>query len=222
MGMDPKEEGSILDEFMPDGDEVQDGMIDVVENTNEWTHWRDNIATEMYEEWRTSQNKRIWSDEETNAFVGFMEEFMVDGQRSNCGQFKPGTFEKLALKMLEAFSGCTLTAKHCKNKHKRLKEKYHKDVLDAWLKAHPTKFYSPGKPFPLFHWLEGIFGRDRATGGAAVSGFNAEEQVNEETEDTTIGFDDSEMSPQQELDGDPAMQGQASHFEAGASAGSTR
>ncbi|KAL4356265.1 hypothetical protein AHAS_Ahas09G0069400 [Arachis hypogaea] len=124
MGMDPKEEGSILDEFMPDGDEVQDGMIDVVENTNEWTHWRDNIATEMYEEWRTSQNKRIWSDEETNAFVGFMEEFMVDGQRSNCGQFKPGTFEKLALKMLEAFSGCTLTAKHCKNKHKRLKEKY--------------------------------------------------------------------------------------------------
>ncbi|XLT72230.1 hypothetical protein HN873_028656 [Arachis hypogaea] len=151
-----------------------------------------------------------------------MEEFMVDGQRSNCGQFKPGTFEKLALKMLEAFSGCTLTAKHCKNKHKRLKEKYHKDVLDAWLKAHPTKFYSPGKPFPLFHWLEGIFGRDRATGGAAVSGFNAEEQVNEETEDTTIGFDDSEMSPQQELDGDPAMQGQASHFEAGASAGSTR
>ncbi|XP_020992483.2 uncharacterized protein LOC110278576 [Arachis duranensis] len=51
MGMDPEEEGSILDEFMPDGDEAQDGMIDVVENTNEWTHWRDNIATEMYEEW---------------------------------------------------------------------------------------------------------------------------------------------------------------------------
>ncbi|XP_057760796.1 uncharacterized protein LOC130981201 [Arachis stenosperma] len=51
MEMDPKEEGSILDEFMPDGDEEQDGMIDVVENTNEWTHWRDNIATEMYEEW---------------------------------------------------------------------------------------------------------------------------------------------------------------------------
>ncbi|KAL1339439.1 hypothetical protein AAHE18_U036700 [Arachis hypogaea] len=55
MGIDPKEEGSILDEFMPDGDEVQDVMIDVVENTNEWTHWRDNIATEIYEEWRTSR-----------------------------------------------------------------------------------------------------------------------------------------------------------------------
>ena len=55
MDMDLEEEGSILDEFMPDGDEEQDGMIDVVENTNEWTHWRDNIATEMYEEWRPSR-----------------------------------------------------------------------------------------------------------------------------------------------------------------------
>ncbi|QHO12892.1 Myb/SANT-like domain-containing protein [Arachis hypogaea] len=105
--------------------------------------------------------------------------------------------------MLEAFPGYTLTAKHCKNKHKQLKEKYQyaadmlgcsgfgwnnekqcvevdsKDVLDAWFKAHPTKFYSPGKPFSLFHRLE-------------------------------------------ELDEGPAMQGQASHSEAGASAGSTR
>ncbi|XP_015965614.1 uncharacterized protein LOC107489377 [Arachis duranensis] len=223
MGMDPEEEGSILDEFIPDADEAQDGMIDV-----------------------KMENKRMWSDEETNAFIGFMEESVVDGQRADCGQFKPGTFEKLALKMLEAFPGCTLTAKHRKNKHKRLKEKYQyatdmlgcsgfgwnnekqcvevdsKDVLDAWLKAHPIKFYSPGKPFPLFHRLEGIFGRDRATGAAAVSGFDTEEQVNEETEDTTIGFDDSEMSPQPELDRGPAMQGQASHSEAGTSAGSTR
>ncbi|KAL4370700.1 hypothetical protein AHAS_Ahas06G0092000 [Arachis hypogaea] len=136
MEMDPEEEGSILDEFMPDGDEEHDGMIDVVENTNEWTNWRDIIAIEMYEEWCASH-----------------------GQRADCGQFKPGTFEKLALKMLEAFPGCTLTAKHCKNKHKRLKEKYQyaadmlacsgfgwnhdkqcvevdsKDVLDAWMKV---------------------------------------------------------------------------------------
>ncbi|XP_057745893.1 uncharacterized protein LOC130964902 [Arachis stenosperma] len=192
------------------------------------------------------ENKRMWSDEETLAFVGFMEEFVVDGQRADCGQFKPGTFEKLALKMLEAFPGCTLTAKHCKNKHKRLKEKYqyaadmlaccgfgwnnekecvevdNKDVLDAWLKAHPTKFYTPGKPFPLFHRLEGIFGRDRATGAGAVSGFDAEEQVNEETDDTAAGFDQSEMSPPPDQEGFAATQGQASHSEAGATAGSTR
>ncbi|XP_057760273.1 uncharacterized protein LOC130980631 [Arachis stenosperma] len=207
MEMDSDEEGSILDEFMPDGDEEQDGMIDVV----------------------NMENKLIWSDEETNAFVGFMEEFVADGQRADCGQFKPRTFEKLALKMLEAFPGCTLTAKHCKNKHKRLKEKYQyaadmlacsgfgwnhdkqcvevdsKDVLDAWLKAHPTKFYSPGKPFSLFHRMEGIFGRDRATGAAAVSGFDAEEQVNEETEDTAVGFDESDMSPYPDNGGGPAI-----------------
>ncbi|RYR08144.1 hypothetical protein Ahy_B05g075701 [Arachis hypogaea] len=143
--------------------------------------------------------------------------------------------------MLEAFPGYTLTAKHCKNKHKQLKEKYQyaadmlgcsgfgwnnekqcvevdsKDVLDAWFKAHPTKFYSPGKPFSLFHRLEGIL--------LYLAGIEPQEQqqlVNKETEDITIGFDDSEMSPQPELDEGPAMQGQASHSEAGASAGSTR
>ncbi|KAL4327951.1 hypothetical protein AHAS_Ahas13G0151400 [Arachis hypogaea] len=55
MKMELEEEGSILDEFMPFGDEEQDGMIDVVENTNKWTHWRDNIAIKIYEEWRTSR-----------------------------------------------------------------------------------------------------------------------------------------------------------------------
>ncbi|KAL4304921.1 hypothetical protein AHAS_Ahas16G0026600 [Arachis hypogaea] len=91
--------------------------------------------------------------------------------KSGVQVFKPGTFEKLALKMLEAFLGCTLTAKYCKNKHKRLKEKYQyaadmlacsgfgwnnekecvevdsKDVLDAWLKVHV---------FEEFHWVVAI------------------------------------------------------------------
>ena len=88
--------------------------------------------------------------------------------------------------------------------------------------AHPTKFYTPGKPFPLFHRLEGIFGRDKATGAGAVSGFDAEEQVNEETDDTAAGFDQSEMSPLPDQEGFAATQGQASHSEAGATAGSTR
>ncbi|MED6211705.1 hypothetical protein PIB30_076296, partial [Stylosanthes scabra] len=69
-------------------------------------------------------NKRMWTDEEIEAFVRFMEEFVVDGTRSDCGQFRNTTFEKLALKMIERFPNCMLTAKHCKNKHKRMKEKY--------------------------------------------------------------------------------------------------
>ncbi|XP_052118943.1 uncharacterized protein LOC127748444 [Arachis duranensis] len=47
MEMDPEEKSSIFDEFMPDGDEEQDGMIDVV----------------------NMENKHIWSDEETNALL---------------------------------------------------------------------------------------------------------------------------------------------------------
>ncbi|XLS57610.1 hypothetical protein HN51_007365, partial [Arachis hypogaea] len=41
-------------------------------------------------------------------------------------------------------------------------------------------------------------------------------------EDTVIGFNDSEMSPQPDIDERTAVQGQASHSEAGASGGSTR
>ncbi|XLT76646.1 hypothetical protein HN873_032920, partial [Arachis hypogaea] len=51
-----------------------------------------------------------------------MKECVVDGLKADCGQFRPETFEKLPLKILEAFPTCTLTAKHCKNKYKRLKE----------------------------------------------------------------------------------------------------
>ncbi|XLT27926.1 hypothetical protein HN873_059218, partial [Arachis hypogaea] len=117
-----------------------------------------------------------------------------------------GTFEKVALKMLEAFPICMLIAKHCRNKHKRLKEKYQyasemlacngfgKDGLDAWMKAHSTKFYTPGKPFLLFHRLKSIFGKDRATGAGAVSGFDAHEQVHEEEEEHSTSLDDFRMS----------------------------
>ncbi|KAL4300859.1 hypothetical protein AHAS_Ahas17G0243000 [Arachis hypogaea] len=47
-----------------------------------------------------------------------MKELVVDGQKADYGQFKPRIFEKLTLKMLEAFPTCILTTKHCKNKHK--------------------------------------------------------------------------------------------------------
>ncbi|XLT49628.1 uncharacterized protein LOC107632251 isoform X2 [Arachis ipaensis] len=187
-----------------------------------------------------TMDKRMWTDEETEAFVGFMEECVVDGLKADCGQFRPGTFEKLALKMLEAFPTCTVTAKHCKNKHKRLKEKYQyasemlacsgfgwnsekqcvdvdsRNVLDAWMKAHPTKFYTPGKPFPLFHRLEGIFGKDRATGAGAVSGFDAQEQVQEEEEDHCPSLDDFGMSANVSFH---EGQGAGSHSDACAASG---
>ncbi|MED6152445.1 hypothetical protein PIB30_092169, partial [Stylosanthes scabra] len=135
-------------------------------------------------------NKRMGSDEETKAFVGFMEEFVVYSTRSDCGQFRTMTFEKLALKIIERFPNCTLTTKHCKNKHKQMKEKYQ---YAADMLAHPKKFYTPGKSFPMFRRLGRIFGKDRATGSAAVSGFDAEEQVEKEADDDGPVFDEHFM-----------------------------
>ncbi|MED6181708.1 hypothetical protein PIB30_021808 [Stylosanthes scabra] len=80
------------------------------------------------------------------------------------------------------------------NEDKQCVEVDSKDVPDAWLKANPKKFYTPGKPFPLFNRLAGIFGKDRATGSAAVSGFDAEEQVDEEPDELFPEFDAEFMS----------------------------
>ncbi|MED6125509.1 hypothetical protein PIB30_069130 [Stylosanthes scabra] len=74
--------------------------IQFVENTAKWTQMRDTMTVGMFEEWRATRGL------------------------ADCGKFRTRTFEKLALKMIERFSNCTLTAKHCKNKHKRMKEKY--------------------------------------------------------------------------------------------------
>lgn len=51
---DLEEQIGLLDEFLPVGEEAADEFIDVVENTNQWTQWRDNISIEMYKKWRTS------------------------------------------------------------------------------------------------------------------------------------------------------------------------
>ncbi|MED6117771.1 hypothetical protein PIB30_112902, partial [Stylosanthes scabra] len=127
--------------------------------------------------------------------------------------------------MIERFPNCTLTVKHCKNKHKRMKEKYQyasdmlacsgfgwneekqcvevdsRDVLETWMKAHPQKYYTPGKPFPMFQRLGRIFGKDRATGSAAVSGFDVQEQVEEEHDGEDPMFHDCFMSSTPTTDG---------------------
>ncbi|XLT59336.1 hypothetical protein HN873_051940, partial [Arachis hypogaea] len=69
-------------------------------------------------------DRHVWTDEETETFVGFMEELVSKGRMADAGQFKPGSFEKLDAKMNERFSGSGFQISHCKNKVKRLKEKY--------------------------------------------------------------------------------------------------
>ncbi|MED6181707.1 hypothetical protein PIB30_118851 [Stylosanthes scabra] len=57
MDSDPEEESSIPDDFAPVGDDSAVDRIDVVESTVEWTQMRDNMAVEMYEEWRASRGE---------------------------------------------------------------------------------------------------------------------------------------------------------------------
>ncbi|QHO12329.1 hypothetical protein S83_051496 [Arachis hypogaea] len=142
-----------------------------------------------------------WNKQETEQFVVFMEELIVEGKRADTGQFKPRAFQKLADKMNEKFPGCGLTMRHIKNKHKCLKEKYmfvaemlgcsgfgwnsekmcvevdSKQVLEAWGKGCNVILYTPGKPFPLFERLGSIFGKDKATGLDACIGKDDEEDV---------------------------------------------
>ncbi|MED6195278.1 hypothetical protein PIB30_036478 [Stylosanthes scabra] len=137
-------------------------------------------------------DKRMWSEEETDAFVGFMEEVVVDGTRPDCGQFRARTFEKLALKMIKRFPTRTLTAKHYKNKHKRMKEKY----------QYTTDMFA----------CSGFGGmprssKDRATGSVAVSRFDAEEQIGEEPDEEDPTMDDYFMSSEPITTGPADIQG---------------
>ncbi|XLT61740.1 hypothetical protein HN873_018264 [Arachis hypogaea] len=118
-----------------------------------------------------------------------MEELVIEERRADAGQFRPGSFEKLVTKMNEKFPGDSFQTSHCKNKVKRLKEKYqfaadmaacsdfgwddvkqcvvvdNKEILAAYLKKQGQRLYTPGKPFPI------------ASGVDAVSGNDAEEEV---------------------------------------------
>ncbi|XLT83855.1 hypothetical protein HN873_005608 [Arachis hypogaea] len=151
-------------------------------------------------------DRHVWTDEETEAFVGFMEELVIKGRRAYAGQFRPGSFEKLTTKMNEKFSGGDFQISHCKNKVKRLKEKYqfaaamaacsgfgwddmkqcvvvdNKEILAAYLKKQGQRLYTLGKPFPLY--------LQRASGVDAVSGNDAEEEVQKDGDEE---MDDEEF-----------------------------
>ncbi|RYR09238.1 hypothetical protein Ahy_B05g077406 [Arachis hypogaea] len=175
--------------------QVQGETIDVVKSSQEWTQWREDLATEMWKIWRGERGDK-WPPYPANGLNK-----KLNSKRTDAGQFKPGAFQKLADKMNEKFPGCGLTVKYIRNKHKRLKEKYmfvaemlgcsgfgwnsekmrvevdSKQVLEAWGKVVAMLHYTPGKPFPLFEPLRSIFGKDRATGLDAYSGKDAEEDV---------------------------------------------
>ncbi|XP_057720225.1 uncharacterized protein LOC130934701 [Arachis stenosperma] len=55
MDVDPEEDATLLLEHIPVGDDTvvdEADVIDAVESSHEWTQWREDLATEMWEIWR--------------------------------------------------------------------------------------------------------------------------------------------------------------------------
>ncbi|MED6121153.1 hypothetical protein PIB30_027498 [Stylosanthes scabra] len=79
---------------------------------------------EEYNAVAQGQDGMIDNVEETESFVDFIKELVTEGRRADAGQFKPSSFEKLAAKMNEKYPSVDFQISHCKNKFKRLKEKF--------------------------------------------------------------------------------------------------
>ncbi|XP_057740086.1 uncharacterized protein LOC130957232 [Arachis stenosperma] len=59
MDVDPEEDATLLPEHIPVGDDTvadEADMIDAVESSHEWTQWREDLATEMWEIWRAEHD----------------------------------------------------------------------------------------------------------------------------------------------------------------------
>ncbi|KAJ9562039.1 hypothetical protein OSB04_007199 [Centaurea solstitialis] len=159
-------EENTTQEYMPFGEtsESNDDVesIDVVESSNECTQWRDDIAQEMFESWMSSR-LRNWTVGEEDALILILQEIVDAGGRSDNGCFRSGTGSKV-----------TVDAQ----------------VLDEYLKKHPSKNYIANKPFPQYERLTRIFGKDQATGSLAEPAADAMENINLESE---VGADTNDF-----------------------------
>ncbi|XP_024979860.1 uncharacterized protein At2g29880-like [Cynara cardunculus var. scolymus] len=159
-------------------------------------------------------DRRNWSIQEEDVLIIVLQEIVAAGGRSDNGCFRTGTYEQIVLKMREKISGLNIVSKHIQNKMKRLKDKYsaaydmlntsgfgwndaHQcvtvdaQVLEEYLKKHPSKNYIANKPFPQYERLKTIFGKDRATGSMAESAAYTLEHSNLESE---VGADTEELN----------------------------
>ncbi|KAJ9565642.1 hypothetical protein OSB04_001608 [Centaurea solstitialis] len=225
MDIDREENTTITLEDMPIGEDQPNELdsIDVVEASNEWTQWRDDLAQQI----------RNWDNGEEETLISILQEIVAAGGRCDNGSFRFGTYEHVVSKMREQITGININAKHVQNKIKRLKDKYSAaydmlntsgfgwddarqcvtvdspEVLEEYLKKHPNKNYTANKPFPTYERLSIIFGKDRATGSMAESATDAVENMNMETEDfvETEGFSVPLSNPSNVASGSAAPSG---------------
>ncbi|KVI00900.1 Myb/SANT-like domain-containing protein, partial [Cynara cardunculus var. scolymus] len=146
-------------------------------------------------------HRRNWSIQEEDVLISILQEIVAVGDRSDNGCFRTDIYEQIVLKMCEKIPGLTTTSKHIQNKMKRLKYKYstaydmfstsgfgwndvHQcitvdaQVLEEYLKKHPSKNYIANKSFPQYERLKMIFGKDRVIGSMVESAIDALEHIN--------------------------------------------
>ncbi|KAI4353092.1 hypothetical protein L6164_002066 [Bauhinia variegata] len=123
-------------------DILQGDMITHVVISDAWTHWRDELAQEMFNTWR-GDNIEIHA-----ILVECLVEHGVAWKEDN--GFKPGFHKHLEKVMAEKMSG----QNDCGGKR----------IYKEWVKTQSNAKRLYKKPFPYFDVLGPIFGKDRANG----------------------------------------------------------
>ncbi|KAK2995344.1 hypothetical protein RJ640_006564 [Escallonia rubra] len=204
--------GRELDMVTEEQTDLDGDAITIVETSDQWTEWRDNLANEIMASSKnkgkaTSKdkgNRRVWTTIEEQTFLDIMEDCVKEGRKQETG-FKPGTFSHIEKQMEEKLPGCNLLATpHIESKYKGLKRMYYvvTDMLGSsgfgWnetlhsIESHPEAKGLLNKPLFKYDQLGFIFGKDRATGKSAEAPGDAVEDL--DREEGTIGLDDMDMS----------------------------
>ncbi|KAF7833293.1 Retrovirus-related Pol polyprotein from transposon TNT 1-94 [Senna tora] len=160
--------------------------ISTVESSTEWTNWRDSLANEMFNDFRSMSQQtqgiasskcpmRMWSHEEDKALVDSMLELHLGGTFNADNGLKGGSLGDLEAKMKAKLPRCGIKAiPHIQSRYKNLKATW-KEVYDMLYSPNASGFGSDPhtcmvlaerdeQTIPLFESLTDLFGKDRATG----------------------------------------------------------
>nr|KAJ0212060.1 hypothetical protein LSAT_V11C400162890 [Lactuca sativa] len=129
MTLDPEHNTStsVVDMLIGGEQPNQFQIVDVVESSNEWTQWSDDLAQEIFLfliilDVNNFEFCRQWTQEEEDALITILQVIVVISGRGDNGSFRPGTYNQVILKSQEKVMGINITSKLVQNKIKHLKE----------------------------------------------------------------------------------------------------
>ncbi|KAL6520125.1 hypothetical protein OROHE_017268 [Orobanche hederae] len=186
MAVDP-----IEDQFnkVPESVDNND-YIDNVEPSDEWSDWRDNLAIDMYNEWRDRMDsqtsmqipqeklgrgrrqkapKRFWSKNEELVCIGVVKELIKGGWRSGNGWrggFYSAVKDEMKKEWIMVSDVANLSGFNWDHSSSMILAE-HDELWNALKKNGTDVDKTRGNAFPYYEdWCE-IFGKDRATGEKA-------------------------------------------------------